>query len=212
MNTESYYYNCSPEYIESIDPDLSEQILSIIKNLPKRQTQSEINADLFWSLTKYGWSYDTVPTGARHTKPDINVESIKVLKKRNDHKLCLTSSTLKTKWHADFARSYGSKLVQVEAQFGKVEAMFKDFCGFRIAYAERRLALGIMIVLCDPNSYFAHRRNAIGGMANFNIYVNNNRTGLSDMVDRYSNIGGFKDEIGLRSCFTVNSNHVYTIN
>ena len=60
---------------------------------------------------------------------------------------CLTSTTLNTKWHSDFARSFGSKLVQVEAQFGKVEAMFKDFCGFRIAYAERRLVLGIEIVL-----------------------------------------------------------------
>lgn len=47
--------------------------------------------------------------------------------------------------------------------------MFKDFCGFRIAYAERRLALGIEIVLCDPPTYFSHRKNAIGGMASFNI-------------------------------------------
>ena len=60
----------------------------------------------------------------------------------------------------------------MEAQFGKVEAMFKDFCGFRIAYAERRLALGIEIVLCNPASYFAHRKNAIGGMASFDIAKN----------------------------------------
>ena len=50
-----------------------------------------------------------------------------------------------------------------------LEAMFKDFCGFRIAYAERRLALGIEVVLCDPPAYFSHRKNAIGGMASFNI-------------------------------------------
>ena len=36
-----------------------------------------------------------------------------------------------------------------------------------IAYAERRLALGIEIVLSNPTSYFAHRKNAIGGMASF---------------------------------------------
>ena len=47
--------------------------------------------------------------------------------------------------------------------------MFKDFCGFRIAYAERRLAHGIEIVLSHPVAYFAHRINAIGGMANFKI-------------------------------------------
>ena len=47
--------------------------------------------------------------------------------------------------------------------------MFKDFFGFRIAYAERRLSLGIMIVLSDPMSYFAHRKSAIGGMASFHV-------------------------------------------
>ena len=81
----------------------------------------------------------------------------------------MTSTTLNTRWHSDFAKQFGSNLVQLEAQFGKVEAMFKDFCGFRIAYAERRLALGIEIVLSNPIVYFAHRRNAIGGMANFKI-------------------------------------------
>ncbi len=50
--------------------------------------------------------------------------------------------------------------------------MFKDFCGFRIAYGERRLALGIEIVLSNPTSYFAHRKNAIGGMASFDIAKN----------------------------------------
>jgi len=66
--------------------------------------------------------------------------------------------------------------VQLEAQFGKVESMFKDFCGFRIAYAEKRLALGIEIVLSDPMAYFAHRKNAVGGMANFQIAKNTLRT------------------------------------
>ncbi len=74
------------------------------------------------------------------------------------------------RWHADFAKTFdGIKLVQIEAQFGKVEAMFKDFCGFRIAYAERRLSLGIMIVLSDPMTYFSHRKSAIGGMASFRV-------------------------------------------
>ena len=73
------------------------------------------------------------------------------------------------RWHADFGKSFNGKLVQVEAQFGKVEAMFKDFCGFRMAYAERRLALGIEIVMADPRGYFAHRKNAVSGMASFNI-------------------------------------------
>jgi len=50
--------------------------------------------------------------------------------------------------------------------------MFKDFCGFRIAYAEKRLDLGIIIVLSNPIEYFANRKNAISGMASFDIAKN----------------------------------------
>jgi len=174
MNSQSYFYNCSPEYINSIDAYLYNQIITIIEQLPKRQTQSEINSDLFWYLTSDGWFYDSVPTGAKNKRPDglrKNL-SLQEIKNRNKRNQCLTSTTLNTRWHADFAKSFGSNLVQTEAQFGKVEAMFKDFCGFRIAYSERRLALGIEIVLCNPNSYFAHRKSAVGGMANFDIAKN----------------------------------------
>ena len=171
MSIKSYFYNCSPEYIDSIDASLQSHISDIISALPKRQTQSEINSDLFWLLTSKGWSFDTVLQGTGKTPPDdlgIKAE-LRDIKANNNRSLCLTSTTLDTRWHCDFAKKFEKGLVQVEAQFGKVEAMFKDFCGFKIAYAERRLALGIEIVLCDPNRYFAHRRNAIGGMANFEI-------------------------------------------
>jgi len=174
MNPQSYYYNCSPEYIDSIDISLSNEVLRILEQLPKRQTQSEINADLFWLFCSKRWCYDSIPTGVMdHSPEDLNITlSRSQAKEGNDRKPCLTSTTLDTRWHADYAKSFGSKLVQIEAQFGKVEAMFKDFCGFRIAYAERRLALGIEIVLSDPNSYFAHRRQAIGGMASFDVAKN----------------------------------------
>jgi len=167
MKPRTYYYNCSPEYIETINPDIHYKIIKSVDRLPKRLNQSEINADLFWELTSAGWYYDTVPTFAKtNTYSQIDLEQVKQGNQRN---FCLTSTTLDTRWHSDFARSFNGKLVQIEAQFGKVEAMFKDFCGFRIAYAERRLALGIEIVLCDPPAYFAHRKNAIGGMASFKI-------------------------------------------
>lgn len=175
MNLESYYYNCSPEYIESIDAVLRTELASIIDLLPKRQTQSEINTDLFWLLTAKDWYYDTVPQGYSRKPPDefgIS-KSLQEIREWNNRSLCRTSTTLDTRWHADFAKEFnGSNLVQIEAQFGKVEAMFKDFCGFRIAYAERSLSFGIEIVLSDPMSYFAHRRSAIGGMASFNIAKN----------------------------------------
>jgi hypothetical protein len=127
MNQQSYFYNCSPEYINSIDANLYDQIIHTISRLPKRQTQSEINSDLFWYLISDGWFYDSVPTGAKDSRPDglrTNI-SLQEIKKRNKRKKCLTSTTLNTRWHADFAKSFGSKLVQIEAQFGKVEAMFK---------------------------------------------------------------------------------------
>ena len=174
MNLRSYFYNCSPEYIESIHPDLLTEVRSIIRMLPKRETQSQINEDLFWLFTHKEWCYDTVPAGTAPECPfelDI-MESLEVIKDRNLRDFCLTSSTLDTRWHADFAKRYGTNLVQVEAQFGKVEAMFKDFCGFRIAYAERRLALGIEIVLVNPPGYFAHRKNAVSGMASFDVAKN----------------------------------------
>jgi hypothetical protein len=68
-----------------------------------------------------------------------------------------------------FAKSFDGKLVQLEVQFGKVESMFKDFCGFTIARFERRLSLGIEIILCEPNRYFSHRRQSTSGMAYFEI-------------------------------------------
>ena len=171
MKLHSYYYNCSPEYIHSIDPRLHMEVESIIRMLPTRKKQSEINADLFWLFTSKDWCYDSIPTGYSHGCPesfDIR-HTIHEIKDKNLRSLCRTSTTIDARWHADFGKSFNGKLVQVEAQFGKVEAMFKDFCGFRMAYAERRLALGIEIVMADPRGYFAHRKTAVSGMASFNI-------------------------------------------
>ncbi len=175
MNLDFYYFRCSPEYINSIDAALYDEIMQILKLLPKRQIQSEINADLFWLLTSKNWYYDTVPQGYSKDPPEEFqiTKSLHEIREWNDRSLCRTSTTIDNRWHADFAKIFDNlKLVQIEAQFGKVEAMFKDFCGFRIAYAEKRLALGIEIVLSDPMSYFAHRKSSIGGMASFSTAKN----------------------------------------
>lgn len=169
MKAESYYFNCSLTYINSISPDLHAQILETIEVMPKRQNQSEINFDLFWLLTSIGWSYDSLPA-AIPRKPDkcLGLDCcFDDIKPKNNRNLCLTSETIDTQWHADYGKLTDIGLVQIEAQFGKVEAMFKDFCGFRMAYFERRLALGIEIVLVNPGSYFAHRKNSVSRMANF---------------------------------------------
>lgn len=175
MKFENYFYNCSKPYIESISPTLYEELLEIISKLPKRKTQSEINVDLFWTLTDKGWAYDSVPAGLSEYAPrdlDITANTLSERRINNKRALCATSTTLDAKWHADFAKSYNNNLVQIEAQFGTVESMFKDFCGFRIAAFERRLSLGIEIILSNPNSYFTHRKSSIAGMAYFNIAKN----------------------------------------
>ena len=82
-----------------------------------------------------GWSFDTLPVGIDdHPRSDLAIErpTIKDIKEANKRDLCITSTTIEARWHADFAKIFDGKLVQVEAQFGKVESMFKDFCGFKI--------------------------------------------------------------------------------
>jgi len=170
MKADCYYYNCSPSYIDSISSDLRNEIIETIEVLPKRQTQSEINFDLFWLLTSMGWSYDTMPAGIPE-KPEecLNLDCcLEEIKPQNKRSLCLTSETIDSRWCADFAKQFDHNyLVQAEVQFGKVEAMFKDFCGFRIGFSEKRLALGIEIVMVDPVAYFSHRKSAVSGMARF---------------------------------------------
>lgn len=174
MKHDDYFYNCSREYINSIEPSLYEEITAVISRLPKRAVQSQINNDIFWLLTNKQWSFDTLSGISSNLPVELNIETKSRLsiQKSNKRSLCVTPETLDASWHCDFAKLFYGTLVQLEAQFGKVESMFKDFCGFKIACYETRLALGIEIVLCNPYNYFAHRRNAIGGMAYFDIAKN----------------------------------------
>lgn len=171
MKCDHYFYQCSREYINSIDDDLYDEIVGVISKLPKRRIQQEVNNDLFWLLTFQGWSYDTLSGTSNSPPNDLDITRVdsSLLKKSNNRDLCLTSESLGATWHADFGKQFGHKLVQIEAQFGKVESMFKDFCGFRIARAEGRLALGIEIVMSNPGKYFFHRKKSISEMAYFEI-------------------------------------------
>lgn len=175
MNHNSYFYNCSKEYIESINTDLYSQITDIITKLNKRDTQSDINNDFFWLLVSSGWSFDSL-SGVSEAPPadlKINTSSSSLqFKENNNRALCKTTSTIEADWHSDFAKTYTGKLVQLEVQFGKVESMFKDFCGFKIANYENRLSLGIEIVMSEPAKYFSHRKSAISGMAYLDIAKN----------------------------------------
>jgi len=174
MKFEQYFYSCSRGYVSAIFPELPSEISSILSLLPVRKTQAEINNDLFWLPVQKSWAFDTLGGISAAPPGDLGLPDMQrdVIEKRNDRSLCLTATTLEASWHCDFAKRFPAGLVQVEVQFGKVESMFKDFCGFRIAHYEKRLALGIEIVMHDPYRYFAHRRNAIGGMAYFDIAKN----------------------------------------
>ena len=172
MRYDNYFYNCSEPYLNTISPTLFPELIGAVEVLPKRETQAEINKDLFWLLTSKGWSFDSLPSGLKHPAPlelGIDAKPIGEIKNLNRRNLCTTSTTLGANWKADFAKQYDGRLVQIEAQFGKVESMFKDFCGFKIGQYEKRLALGIEVVMYEPGSYFAHRKNATSGMAYFDI-------------------------------------------
>jgi len=95
MILKNFYYNCSPEYIYLIDNSLYDQIVTVISTLPKRNTQSEINADLFWLLASYGWNYDVVPNEAdaesfEPVEVDLTLDEIS---QKNIRDLCQTSTT-----------------------------------------------------------------------------------------------------------------------
>ena len=48
-------YNCSKEYIDSIDSNLFNQISNSIKTLSKHETQAEINNEILLDLASKGW-------------------------------------------------------------------------------------------------------------------------------------------------------------
>ena len=103
--------------------------------------------------------------------PPADLELMHVSKEgltpKRSQQACLVSRTLEHKWITDFAKQFGRRRVYLEAQFGKKEAAVMDFCKLQIAYYERHMSLGIVILLEDPGSFFGHRRASVAGMASF---------------------------------------------
>jgi hypothetical protein len=98
--------------VASIDPSLHDEIITAITGLQKRETQAELNRDLFWLLCSLGWSFDTRPPKVAENPPyDLGINtSLSEIRSQNNRELCRTSTTLGANWHADFARSYPSGL------------------------------------------------------------------------------------------------------
>lgn len=119
-------YQCWPVWWNHLCHHLVANAPETIRNQHRPVLVADITGLALWHRTH--WLEQETIWGFR-CKP-ITQE----VRQWNVRGLCKTPTTLNTRWHADFAKVYDSKLVQIEAQFGKVEAMFKDFCGFRIAY------------------------------------------------------------------------------
>ncbi len=154
MIAEYFYYQCSRESIASISDDLYAQITETIELLPEREQLSDINFDLFWLLTSVGWQFESVPVGISATPPDcLELEcTLSEIQPANDRATCRTSTSLGIEQHADYAMQFDAGLVHVEVQFGNMENLFTDYCGFRLTHAEERLALGIEIVMSEHAS------------------------------------------------------------
>ena len=53
MKYDSYFYNCSEPYLQSISPTLFHELIETVEILPKRGTQAEIN-NIFFDLNIEG--------------------------------------------------------------------------------------------------------------------------------------------------------------
>lgn len=172
MRHVEYFYKCSPEYIDAIDPSLRDGLIDVVSTLRKRETQLELNQDLAWLLGLSGWSFACFPQSMPETPPpDLGMASVDrhLLEARRDRTACLASTILEHRWVIDFCKTFARNRVYLEVQFGKKEAVLMDFCKLRIAYYEKHLSLGIEMVLVDPTGFFAHRRAAVSGMARFSV-------------------------------------------
>ena len=80
----------------SIDPSLHDEIITAITRLQKRETQAELNRDLFWLLCSLGWSFDTRPPKVAENPPyDLGINtSLSEIRSQNNRELCRTSTTL----------------------------------------------------------------------------------------------------------------------
>lgn len=174
MESRHYFHNCSKNRLNEDYQKLYSEINSILENINVKETQSEINKKLFWLFIDNNWSFDSLISGLDNN-PSFDMET-KLdkyeAKQINQRHLCLTSEKTNIDWYCDFAKKFSGKLVHLEVQFGKVEAMFKDFCGFDIAHSENRIDLGIEIVINNPKNFFNHRKKSVSGMAYFDVAKN----------------------------------------
>ena len=172
MNIESYYYNCSHEYIDSIDPSLHRQ--HPFDPCPTPQEADTVGDQLRPVLAApfRRLELDSIPQGAGKTPPtDISLTvDIVQPKKVNSRRLCRTSTTLKARMACRLCQSFWcTSWFRSRHSSARSRLCSRSFVGSGLPMLRGRLALGIEIVLSEPTNYFAHRKSSIGGMASFDV-------------------------------------------
>ena len=142
MKYENYFHNCSQEYLcyffqvnEICDTEIH-SIIQDLKYLGPNGKQRIYNEEFKKSFISKKW------------KKEVRISK--------DKDIRMT---------VDFSKNFNGKQVFAEVQFGKTEALLKDMCKMQIAFNEKLLTLGVIIVPHEPRHMFAGRKQAISGMA-----------------------------------------------
>jgi hypothetical protein len=122
------YYKCSPEYLQSISPDIEKEIKQILEKIKKKNNPKNVISDLYSILPSYEW----VHCDEKSDSGNLNI--------------CRTSANPDLATKADFAKLFNDQIVHLEIQSGKMSEIASDVVKFRIGFAEKRIAAGIEMV------------------------------------------------------------------
>ena len=148
MNIQSYFYNCSWEYIDSIEPAFSSQIKDLFKKMPEAQDDNVLISNVFWMLASNGWSFSELPESISNDPPSGLKVNFKLpeIKKKNSFDLCAASLKPDTPKYNDFAKSLNDQIIHLNVAVHESEKLTVDFTNFQLAYAEKRIPFGIELV------------------------------------------------------------------
>ena len=142
MEYKNFFHNCSEHYlcyffnVKKIENTEIHKAIHDLRYLGPNAKQSEYNLELKKSFNSEKWNEEE--------------------KISNDTHIRMT---------ADFSKNFDGKQIYLEVQFGKTEALIRDICKMQIAFSEKLLTLGVIIVPYEPRHMFALRKQSISGMA-----------------------------------------------
>ena len=148
MDIQSYFYNCSLEYIDSIDPTFSIELKDLFKKLAEAQDDKVLLANVFWMLASNGWSFSESSESISNYPPSGLKVNFKLseIKKQNSFDLCAASLKSDTPKYNDFAKTLNDQIIHLNIAARESEKLTVDFTNFQLAYAEKIIPLGIELV------------------------------------------------------------------